>query len=561
MAEAVAAVAAAAAGGGAGRTGGRVECGGALRGRGRRLLRSVHGKGGCGVPLRRGKGNCGNVGLCGNTCNGGDILLCCGGKRVLPPLCPVLARACGEGGELHFCARGLIPSAREIDARGDRGGDAPANRPRPPYALYAEDGVEHEAQRDADDEVGERREHEGRHALRAAEHGVEHDFAAHGDVERRDDGEEAHARRKRSGAAVFEKEGEHGLGRESVSERERHHHDRRHREPRESAAFCASEFARAEVLRREVGQPARDRGEGCDDEGVELDRRRVAREHGRAVAVDEILYEQVAHRDHALLDDAGDGDIEHLPEEPPRKHGDFVLAGETSDAPEHGDHAHDARRALADESRPREPRDAHGDDHREEEVHAHVRDAGRDEEDERGAAVTERGIDARADVVDEHEEETADVDIEIAHRVVHDVGGGVEHLHERPSRAHAHRGQRRAEHDGGDHDRGHAGLQVAVILLPEKLGRHRRATEVEPERHRGEYHRDGIGRADGGKRLLAEHLACNDAVRHVIKLLEDRADEDGQTEEPQNFGGSALREILVHSVLSFAVPVPAPPAA
>lgn len=317
MAEAVAVVvAAAAAGGGAGRTGGRIECGGALRGRGRRLLRSAHGEGGHGVLLSRGEGNCGNVLLCSDTCDGEDILLLCGGKPFLL-LCPVLARACGEGGELRFCALGLIPSAREVDACGDRSGDAPANRPRPPYALYAEDGIEREAQRDADDEIGECCEHEGCHALRAAQHGVEHDFATHGDVEGRDYGEEAHARGECCGAAVLQEKGKHCFGREGVGEGERQHHDRRHGKPCEGAAHCTSEFARAEVLRREVGQPARYGGEGGDDEGVELDRRGIARHHGRAVAVDEILYEQVAHRDHALLDDAGDGDVEHLPEKPP----------------------------------------------------------------------------------------------------------------------------------------------------------------------------------------------------------------------------------------------------
>ena len=251
-----------------------------------------------------------------------------------------------------------------------------------------------------------------------------------------------------------------------------------------------------------------------------------------------------------MLDDAGDGDIEHLPEETPREHGDFVLAGETSDAPEHRDHADDARRALANESRPGKPRHAHGDDHGEEKIHAHVGDAGRDKEHKRRAAVAERGIDARADVVHQHEKESARVDVEIAHRVVHDVGGGVEELHESASRTHTHRGEHRAEHDGGYHDRGHAGLQVAVILLPEELGSDRRTAEIEPERHGGEDHGDGIGGTDSRKRVLAEHFARDDAVRHVVKLLEDRADEDGQTEEPQNFGGFALREILVHTLIN-----------
>ena len=66
----------------------------------------------------------------------------------------------GEGCELRFCALGLIPSAREIDARGHARRDHPANRPRPPYALCAQHGVEGEAQRDADDEVDEGGEHE-----------------------------------------------------------------------------------------------------------------------------------------------------------------------------------------------------------------------------------------------------------------------------------------------------------------------------------------------------------------------------------------------------------------
>ena len=66
----------------------------------------------------------------------------------------------GEGCELRFCALGLIPSAREIDACGHARGDHPAYRPRPPYAFYAEHGVEGEAQRDADDEVDEGGEHE-----------------------------------------------------------------------------------------------------------------------------------------------------------------------------------------------------------------------------------------------------------------------------------------------------------------------------------------------------------------------------------------------------------------
>ena len=140
------------------------------------------------------------------------------------------------------------------------------------------------------------------------------------------------------------------------------------------------------------------------------------------------MQDDVAHRDEALLQDAGDSHHSHLAQHVPGEQHDLVLGFEGADAAEHHHHGQHTADALAQEGGPGHTGHAHLEAGHEQNVHADVGQGRDGQEVEGGLAVAQRGEDAGGDVVEEHEGQAQHVDIQIQRRICKDLLRGVDEL-------------------------------------------------------------------------------------------------------------------------------------
>ena len=87
------------------------------------------------------------------------------------------------------------------------------------------------------------------------------------------------------------------------------------------------------------------------------------------------------------------------------------------------------------------------------------------------------------------------------------------------------------------------------MLLSEETGHDDRTAEIAAESHCGEYHGDGIGRADGGERKIVYRPPRDHRIRHIVHLLEYDAAYQRQRIQPQQFEGIPFGEISDHECL------------
>ncbi len=78
----------------------------------------------------------------------------------------------------------------------------------------------------------------------------------------------------------------------------------------------------------------------------------------------------------------------------------------------------------------------------------------------------------------------------------------------------------------------HRRAEIAVFLRAEKAGNDDGAADVAAEGERDENERHLVAVADGGQGAFADQFARDQAVRNIIKLLEDHAPEERKAEPP-----------------------------
>ena len=303
---------------------------------------------------------------------------------------------------------------------------------------------------------------------------------------------------------------------------------------RTKARLDAVHLAGPHVLGGVVGNAVAQGGEGGDDHVVQLDGGRVACNDAGTKGVDDALQDDVAHRDEALLQDAGDGHhgdlAQHIPGEPHR----LALCGDGLHAAEHHHHGQDAAHTLAQEGRPGHTGHTHVEPGHEQDVHADVGQRRDGQEVERRLAVTQRREDAGGNVVEEHERQAQNVDVQIQGRVRQDFLRGVDELQQAAAAQQAEHHQRCTQHCRADEGRVHRGFHV-IVFLGTKVARHDdRAANVAAECKGNEDQGDLVAVAHGSQGVFADELACHQAVGNVVQLLEDNAAEHGQAELPQH---------------------------
>ena len=245
------------------------------------------------------------------------------------------------------------------------------------------------------------------------------------------------------------------------------------------------------------------------------------------------MQDDVAHRDEALLQDAGDSHHSHLAQHVPGEQHDLVLGFEGADAAEHHHHGQHTADALAQEGGPGHTGHAHLETGHEQDVHADVGQGRDGQEVEGGLAVAQRGEDAGGDVVEEHEGQAQHVDVQIQRGICQNFVRGVDELQQAVAAHQTNEHQHGAQHGGTDQRGVDRGLHLVVVLRAEVAGHDDRAADIAAEGEGDEDQGDLVAVAHGGQRVLADELACHKAVGDVIQLLEDDAAEHGQAELPQ----------------------------
>src|SRR5699024_5062430 len=126
--------------------------------------------------------------------------------------------------------------------------------------------------------------------------------------------------------------------------------------------------------------------------------------------------------------------------------------------------------ALAQEGGPGHAGHTHGEGGDEQDVHEDVAGGGSRQEQEGGLAVAQGREDAGGHVVEEHEGQAQDVDVQIQGRVGQDFLRGVDELQQSVAAEQAHRHQGGHQDGTADQGSGDGGFHVLVLLCAEEPG-------------------------------------------------------------------------------------------
>ena len=221
-----------------------------------------------------------------------------------------------------------------------------------------------------------------------------------------------------------------------------------------------------------------------------------------------------------------------------------ILALRQVDLRQTAEHEHQrqhAAHALAQERCPRNAVHAHAERRDEQDIHRDVRERRSHEEEERRFGIAERGENTGRHIIEKHKRQAADVNVQIQLRVLHDLIRRVDEAEELARQQQANQHQNSAQARAGDERGIDRRLHAAQVLRAEELRRHDGAADVAAKGKGDEDQRDLIAVADGGQRILADEFTGDKAVCDIIKLLENDAAEQRQTEFPEHPAGFAGR--------------------
>ena len=123
-------------------------------------------------------------------------------------------------------------------------------------------------------------------------------------------------------------------------------------------------------------------------------------------------------------------------------------------------------------------------------------------------------------IVDKYEYKTESVDLEISGAVCMDRSRCLKQLYERGGYEISHYRKYSGESEHKRERGAGCGFDRAVLMLSEQVGYDDAYTAAATYRDSDVYHCYRGRNAYRRERVVGDHLACNDAVRHIVKLLE-----------------------------------------
>ena len=235
----------------------------------------------------------------------------------------------------------------------------------------------------------------------------------------------------------------------------------------------------------------------------------------RAVGVDAALHEDVAQREHHTLQSGRNADFQNAsgrgPVEP-----DVARAQPHRRLLVHENPYDEAcREGVGDAGGDGHARHAHVEHDDEEEIKQRVDETGYDEDVERALRVAHAAQDGGAEVVGHEEWGPGEIDAQVEHGVVDDVGRRAHELQHGPCDGHA-AGEQHEAADNGQHGRGaHGTLYAAFVALPDEVG----DDHVGPHRDAheeidGEVDEERVG-PHGGQSLAGGEAPHDDEVDRI----------------------------------------------
>ena len=304
-----------------------------------------------------------------------------------------------------------------------------------------------------------------------------------------------------------------------------------------------------DVLGGVVGYAVSNGGEAGQHQGIELHGGRVACHDRRAEAVDNTLNDDVAHRNEALLQNAGDGDHHNFPQKHGGKHrGLFSRADLLQPADHHEDGQH-AANALAQEGSPGHTGHTHLKSADEEDIHRNIGDGGYRQKIKGRLGVPHGGKNTCSNVVEEDKGQSVNVNIQIQPGIPQDLLGCADQPQQPPGRGDAQHHQPAADQSAENTGGIYGGLHAFVVLGPIELAHHHRAAHIAAKGKRNENQGNLIAVANGSQGILADEFPRHQAVGNVIELLKNNAAQQRYTEIPQNHAGFSHCQILIHKRL------------
>lgn len=466
--------------------------------------------------------------------------------------------------DLGVAAHVLFPEYgdRKVEGERDHRAEPPARRPCPADAGKPERNGKDKDEHDAQDEVGKGADHEPEVPVTTAHGRVRIDLHVHHKEERRNDADVQRAAfdRERGACALLHKNADQRFGKYFTDGDEQRCERGGDQHAIDKPAADTVQPVRPVILRNIVRQPRRTGTHARRTKNQEFEpRRKPVRDADplfRRDLVDLDLDHEVPDRNKAVLQHDGQREQQHKFEQRPRKDGRLLLGAQPHDTAQHQHERKEARRTLRYEGRPRHARNAPRLHH--EIIEHDVRDGGRDEEQERRAAVAQGGKNAGTEIVQHQERHAEIIDVEVDDALFKRCGRRSHRFEQRAAACQSYAEKHGAEYRERNERGINGGLYLPVFFRAEIAGAQHRAARVRPERDRHKDIDDSVGRADRGERgLTSRKLPRDNGVRKGIQLLKHGAAQKRQNVFDQNFPRFSYRQIRIHGGPPFPIEFPA----
>ena len=214
---------------------------------------------------------------------------------------------------------------------------------------------------------------------------------------------------------------------------------------------------------------------------------------------------------------------------------------------EQNDEQNQAADGLGYNSRHGRARHAHPEGLYEQDIEHYIAQTAENQHIQRAARIADRAENARADVVNQHENYADKVNAHVCRRAADHVLRRVHHAKPERREQIAQHGKRYAAQqrhgDGRMYAARDAVWVVRAVMLRDDYGRAAGKADEEADQ---QVDQRACGTAHGGKRFLAHKVAHDDCVGRVVQLLEERPQHDGKEKLQQllpdyAFGDSVMQ--------------------
>ena len=174
---------------------------------------------------------------------------------------------------------------------------------------------------------------------------------------------------------------------------------------------------------------------------------------------------------------------------------------------------------------------------------------GNAQKDQRRKGIAHRLEIGGEEIVQENRRDAPEHDIEIIARELENLRGRIQPAHNGVHAQQGH-GRERRRHRQRQHEGiAHAGFERCLVLAAKAGGKHHAAAHAQAQQDGSEECHQREGRADARQRARAHKPADYPRIHHIVRLLQNIAQQHGQCEKRHGGKYLALRQIFLHSFI------------